>query len=115
MSPGAAVVTPRTAAAKNAECTPLPIRIVPLSEDVPRLPIRILLLVVVRFSPAFAPIAMLLSPLTPNSAFAPTAVFSPPVTLSESALTPSAVLRTPLVFTKSAAEPTAVLEVPPVF
>ena len=77
------VVTPRTPAAKNSVCVPIvPIRIRLLSLDVPRWPISILLLPVVRLLPALKPIPMLPLPVVFNAkAETPMAVFRLPLLL----------------------------------
>lgn len=76
----------------------LPTRIVFASPAAPSAPIAMLLLPVVRESPAFGPSAMLLSPLVLlESALEPMPVLPIPVVLWASALNPLAVFRMPLV------------------
>lgn len=75
-----------------------PTRMVPLSPAVPWLPMSMLLLVVVRFSPASHPTAVLLLPVVlDDSAAEPTAVLKEPVVFVWSALSPRAVLLAPVV------------------
>src|SRR6476659_9658498 len=90
----------------------VPIRIVLDSPAIPRAPISMLLLPVVRLAPALLPTAMLNEPVVLFwRAEPPLAVFWVPVVLEPSALVPLAVLPPPLLL-ESAPAPLAVLVLP---
>src|SRR5439155_2598887 len=106
------VVTPRTPATKNVVCVGfVPILIVLLSPESPRLPMWILsLLEPATLLAAFIPIAMLPLPVVFTAkAETPMAVFWLPLLLPIRAASPVAVLLLPVVSLPNALAPTAVL------
>src|SRR5436309_10831566 len=98
----------------SVTATSVPIRML-ASAATPKLPMSMLLLPVVRFTPAPKPNAMLRSPLLLTNAPVPLAVFNAPVVLPLSAAKPVAVLSLPIMLFSSATLPVAVFSKPVVF
>ena len=104
---------PLIPAMKVAVCLPsVPIRIVPASPALPALAMSTLLEPVVRFLPAFRPMATLRDPVELSRALMPAATLLLPVVLANSALGPVATLLLPVVLENSASAPVATLLLP---